>query len=163
VIEQFDDFEALDQYGDTRSLSELVGSNPSVLTTYRGAWCPKDDRFFRRLVEFQDEVDVAYTSLISLSVDPPEVAAALRDGLGARWTFLCDPDRILLERFKLLEVTDTYHRPYLPAVFVLRPDLSVYKHYNGYWFWGRPTLCELVSDLRAVSAEVRPDWEPPRA
>jgi len=31
--------------------------------------------------------------------------------------------------------------------------------YNGYWFWGRPTVDELWRDLRAATRAVRPDWQ----
>lgn len=46
---------------------------------------------------------------------------------------------------------------------MLRPDLTVHRHYDGYWFWGRPTLDELARDLREVSAAIRPDWHAPAA
>jgi len=161
ALDRFEDFEVLDHAGNLRHLSELVGGDPAILNTYRGPWCPKEQRFFRRLIAFQDEVEVAYTRMLSLSVDPPQVAEAFRFGLGARWTFLCDPERIILERLGLLETTDTVHHPYVPAVFVLGPDLRVHRHYNGYWFWGRPTLDELIRDLREVSAQIRPDWDAP--
>jgi peroxiredoxin len=161
VIERFDDLELVDHGGNRRRLAELVGGDPAVLQTYRGPWCPKEQRFFRRLVQFQDEAEVSYTRMLSLSVDPPEVAAAFRAGLGARWTFLCDPDRTALDQLGLRETTDTVHNPYVPAVFVLLPDLGVHRHYEGYWFWGRPTLDELIRDLRAASAQIRPDWQAP--
>jgi hypothetical protein len=45
---------------------------------------------------------------------------------------------------------------------VLRPDLTIHSEYNGYWYWGRPTLDELHRDLRTVTMEVRPDWTPER-
>jgi len=99
--------------------------------------------------------------IVSLSVDPPPVAAAFRAGLGARWTFLCDPDRTALERLGLRETTDTVHDPYVPRTFSLFPDLRVHREYDGYWFWSRPTVDELVFDLREISAAVRPDWEAP--
>ena len=35
----------------------------------------------------------------------------------------------------------------------------VHRIYNGYWFWGRPTIFDLWHDLRDVSAEIRPDWD----
>jgi hypothetical protein len=35
----------------------------------------------------------------------------------------------------------------------------VHSIYNGYWYFGRPTLDELRLDLRAIMAEVRPDWD----
>jgi len=42
---------------------------------------------------------------------------------------------------------------------VLKPGLVVHRVYNGYWFWGRPSVYELWLDLRAVSSEIRPDWD----
>jgi peroxiredoxin len=152
-----------DHAGNPRRLADLVAGDPVVLQTYRGWWCPKEQAYFRGLVAFQDEVEVAYSRIISLSVDPPPVTAAFRAGLGARWTFLCDPDRTALAQLALRETTDTVNHPYVPAVFTLRPDLTIHRAYDGYWFWGRPTLEELRQDLRAISAQVRPDWRAPRA
>ena len=33
-----------------------------------------------------------------------------------------------------------------------------YKIYNGYWFFGRPTMEDLRQDLRVVGKKCRPDW-----
>lgn len=41
----------------------------------------------------------------------------------------------------------------------LEPGLRIHKIYNGYWFFGRPTVEELRQDLRAVSMTCRPDWD----
>jgi peroxiredoxin len=161
MADRLPDLELLDHGGNTRRLTELVGGDPTILQTYRGPWCPKEQRFFRRLITLQDDLEVSYCRLLSLSVDPPEVAAAYRAGLGARWPFLCDPDRVVLEQLGLRETTDTVHDPYVPRVFVLRPDLTVHAEYDGYYAVGRPTPDELVRDLRAVSAAVRPDWAAP--
>ncbi len=161
MADRLPDLELLDHGGNDRRLSELVGGDPTILQTFRGPWCPKEQRFFRRLVTLQDDLEVSYCRLLSLSVDPPPVAAAYRAGLGARWPFLCDPDRRVLEQLGLRETTDTVHDPYVPRVYVLRPDLSVHAEYDGYYAVGRPTLDELVRDLRAVSAELRADWAEP--
>lgn len=149
-----------DHSGNPRRLSDLVAGDPAVVQFYRGWWCPKEQAFFRRLVDLQDDAEVAYSRIVSISVDPPETAAAFRAGLGARWTFLCDPDREHLEDLGLREVADTTHRPYLPFVAVVDPDLTIAEAWNGYWFWGRPTMDELRLALRAVSARIRPDWTP---
>jgi peroxiredoxin len=160
---RFPDFELIDHSGSRRSLSDLVAGDPAVLQFYRGWWCPKEQAFFRRMVAFQDEVEVAYARVISVSVDPPEVAAAFRAGIGARWTFLSDADRSLQAALGLRETTDTVHDPYVPAVFTLLPDLTIRRAYNGYWFWGRPTLEELRTDMRAITQAIRADWEAPTA
>lgn len=154
----FPDLVALDHAGRPRSLGELAAGDPLVLTTFRGFWCPKEQAFMRRLVAFQDEAEVAYSSIVSLSVDPSEVTAAFRAGLGARWTFLSDAGREHLDVLDLREHTDTVHHPYRPAVFVLTPDLVVHSAYNGYWYWGRPGLDELRADLREVTRSIRADW-----
>jgi peroxiredoxin len=149
-----------DHTGWRRSLSDLAGGDPVLLHFYRGWWCPKERAWFRRLLELQDEAEVAYTRFVSVSVDPPETAAAFRAGLEARWTFLCDPERRYLGPLGLEEVADDVHRPYLPVVATLFPDLTVHGLHVGYWYWGRPTLDELRTELREITREIRADWEP---
>ncbi len=155
----FTDLALPDHNGRPRTLSELAGGDPLVLVFSRGWWCPKEQTFLRGLVTLQNELEVAYTKLVVVSVDPPEVQAAFRAGLGARFTFLSDAQRRYLDELGLRETTDTVHHPYRPATYTLYPDLRVHREYNGYWYWGRPTLEELRHDLRAISQGVRTDWE----
>src|SRR5689334_14882505 len=86
VGEQLPDFELPDHAGNRRQLSTLVGGDPTVVQFYRGWWCPKEQAFFRRLLALQDDAEVAYSRIVSISIDPPQVNAAFRAGLGARWT-----------------------------------------------------------------------------
>ena len=46
----------------------------------------------------------------------------------------------------------------IPYTFVLEPGLRIHKMYNGYWYWGRPSVAELHGDLREVTRRIRPDW-----
>jgi peroxiredoxin len=159
----FPDIALADHAGNRRRLSQLVSGDPTVLQFYRGWWCPKEQAFFRRLIALQDEAEVAYSRIISVSVDPPPVSAAFRAGLGARWTFLSDPDRSVQRELHLRETTDTLNHPYVPAIFTLFPDLTIHRDYDGYWFWGRPTREELRRDMREISATIRADWAAPAA
>ena len=36
----------------------------------------------------------------------------------------------------------------IPHTLVLKPGLVVHSIYNGYWFWGRPSVEDLCHDLR---------------
>ncbi len=155
------DLELPDHNEVTRRLTELADGDPLVLSFFRGFWCPKEQAWFRRLVALQDEAEVAYTRFVSVSIDPPAVSAAFRAGLGARWTFLADVDGRYVAELDLLETTDTVHRPYVPSVFTLRPDLRIHAVYNGYWFWGRPSNEQLRGDLREITRALRPDWDVP--
>jgi peroxiredoxin len=157
----FPDLDLPDHSGRPRRLSELAGGDPLVLLTSRGWFCPKEQRHLRELVKLQDEFEVAYTRIVVVSVDPPAEQAAFRAGLGARFTFLSDAERRWLEPLGLRETTDTVHDPYQPAAFTLFPDLRIHTAYNGYWYWGRPTLEDIRRDMRAISATLRPDWRVP--
>ena len=154
----FPDIDLPDHTGRPRRLSELAGGDPLALLFSRGWWCPKEQRHLREVTAAQDEFEVAYARIVVVSIDPPEVQSAFRAGLGARFTFLSDPERVWLDRLGLLEQTDTQHRPYRPTAFTLRPDLRVHRVYDGYWYWGRPTIEDLRQDMRAISREVREDF-----
>jgi hypothetical protein len=67
--------------------------------------------------------------------------------------------RVVQKDLDIAEYTDPINNPMIPHVLVLEPSLVIYKVYNGYWFFGRPTLEDLRQDLRAVSKKCRPDWD----
>jgi hypothetical protein len=47
----------------------------------------------------------------------------------------------------------------IPHTLVLKPGLIIHSVYNGYWFWGRPSVEDLRHDLRTVMRAIRPDWD----
>lgn len=131
---------------------------PLILVFYRGFFCPRDRQQLPQLVQFQSELAVNYGKLVTVGVDSPIVQAAFRAGLGAQWHFLSDENRDLTKQINILDETEGEYayRPQ-PYTFVLRPDLSIHKIYNGWFFVGRPTIEELRQDLRAVM-EMRSDY-----
>jgi len=157
--ETFPDLDLPDHTGRARTLCELAGGDPVVLLFSRGWWCPKEQRHLREVTALQDEFEVAYARIVVVSIDAPEVQAAFRAGLGARYVFLSDPERRWLQRLDLLEQTDTTHRPYRPTAFTLFPDLTIHTAYDGYWYWGRPTMEDLRRDMRTISRAVREDFQ----
>ena len=78
---------------------------------------------------------------------------------GAHWPFLSDAGRIVQKDLDIAEYTDPVNNPMIPHVIDLEPGLVIYEIYNGYWFFGRPTLEDLRQDLRAVTKKCRPDWD----
>ena len=82
-----------------------------------------------------------------------------RASVGAQWTFLSDPGRTVQKDLDIQEYTDHENNPMIPHTLVLKPSLVIYSIYNGYWFWGRPSVIDLWHDLRAVTSEIRLDWD----
>ena len=170
VGEAFPDFELPDHekrprrpscYTKPSPLDERLGFNdgyPLILVFGRGFFCPRDQEHMRGLVRFQAELAVNYCKLVSVSADPPRVAAAFRAGLGAKWPFLSDEKREVIKRIGILDETEgEYAGVSRPFTFVLRPDLTIHRIYDGWFFVGRPTLEELRHDLRRIM-QTRKDY-----
>ena len=155
----FPDYELSDHIGKRRKLSELQEQDPMVLVLSRGGFCPKERRQAERLVGLHREFEVGYCRLVTISTDTISETNEYRTGVGAHWTFLSDPRRVVQKDLDIAEYTDPVHNPMIPHVIVLEPGLVIYKIYNGYWFFGRPTVEELRMDLRAVLKKWRPDWD----
>jgi peroxiredoxin len=152
-------YELSDHRGTHRTISELQGSDPLVVVLARGGFCPKDRRQHEGLVQLHREMQVGYCRLVTISTDNLLETNEFRAGVGAQWTFLSDPGRKVQKDLDIAEYTDPQHDPMIPHTLVLEPGLRVYKIYNGYWFFGRPTVEELRLDLRAVLQRCRPDWD----
>jgi len=114
----------------------------------------------RLLTEFQKELEVNYCKLAVVSVDPPEVSAAFRAGLGAGFPFLSDKDRVITKQLDMVEASKSRGETAIPYAFSLLPDLTVHNIYCGYWYVGRPTIEELRQDLRAMMKKCRADFDP---
>jgi peroxiredoxin len=155
----FPDYELPDHMKELRKLSELQGDDPMILTLARGHYCPKEHQQHRELVAFHPHVAVAYTQMATIATDGDHELKDFRTSIGAQWTFLSDPERVVQKDLDIQEYTDPEHDPMIPHTLVLKPGLVIHSIYNGYWFWGRPSVVELWHDLRAVSREIRPDWD----
>jgi peroxiredoxin len=153
------DYDLSDHRGRHRTLSELQQEDPLILVLARGGFCPKDRRQHEGLVLLHREMQVGYCRLVTISTDNLIETNEFRTGVGAQWTFLSDPGRKVQKDLDITEYTDPAHNPMIPHTLVLEPALRVYKIYNGYWFFGRPTVEELRLDLRAVLQRCRPDWD----
>jgi peroxiredoxin/uncharacterized membrane protein YphA (DoxX/SURF4 family) len=155
----FPDYELPDHTGKLRKLSELQGDDPLILTLARGHYCPKEHQQHLELAAFYPKIAVAYTQAATISTDDHHSLQEFRASIGGQWTFLSDPDRTVQKDLDIQEYTDPEHDPMIPHTLVLKPGLVIYSIYNGYWFWGRPSVIDLWHDLRTVTSEIRPDWD----
>lgn len=156
----FPDYELPDTERRSRRLSEIQGRyNMMILTLGRGIYCPKDRQQYAELVRFQSQAAVGFTRLCTITPDEWLLSADLKLGVGANWPFLHDPGRVVQQDLEIKEYTDPHNDPMVPHTIVLEPGLKVFKIYNGYWYWGRPSLAELHSDLRAITMKIRFDYD----
>ena len=155
----FPDYELTDHTKTRRRVSVLQGSDPMIVILSRGHFCPKDHQQHLELAANYSKIAVAYTQIVTISTDNIIETAEFRASVGAQWTFLSDAGRKVQKDLQIQEYTDPHHDPMIPHTFVLKPGLVIYRIYNGYWFWGRPSFEELRRDLREVTRQIRPDWD----
>ena len=163
----FPDYQLPDHTSTIRKLSQLQGDDPLILTLARGHYCPKEHQQHLELASFYPKIAVAYTQIATISTDDHHTLQEFRASVGAQWTFLSNPERTVQKDLDIQEYTDPENDPMIPHTLVLKPGLVIHRIYNGYWFWGRPSIADLWEDLRAVTSEIRPDWgsgrpRPPR-
>src|ERR1041385_4713313 len=156
---KFPDYELPDHENVPRRLSELQGDDPLVLTLARGHYCPKEHQQHLELAANYPKFTVAYVQVATIATDEHHTLQEFRASVGAQWPFLSDPGRIVQKDLDIQEYTDPENDPMIPYTLVLKPKLVIHCIYNGYWFWGRPGVEDLRRDLRAVTREIRPDWD----
>jgi peroxiredoxin len=165
VGSQLPDYELSDQTGKHRKLSQLQGQDPMIVVLSRGSYCPKDRRQHEGLATLWREMmpGVGYCRMVTISTDNLIETNEFRNAVAAPWPFLSDPRRIVQKDLDIPEYTDPEHNPMVPHTIVCAPDRIVHKIYNGYWFFGRPTVEDLRQDLRVVLQRCRWDWDLSRA
>jgi peroxiredoxin len=157
----FPDYQLPDHTGTPRRLSEIQGSDPMIIVLAREAYSAKDQRQHEGLVQLWSEMKpgVGYCRMVTITTSDPQETFNYRSGVNAEWPFLSDTERIVQRDLDIAEYTDPAHNQMVPHTIVCAPGLVIYKIYNGYWFFGRPTVEELRMDLRAVLRQCHWDWD----
>jgi len=166
----FPDFELPDEGGVKHKLSELQGKNPMVLQLGRGEHCPRERQHHRELLRFHEWCGVLESELVTIVPNNLHDTLKLKMTTGAHWTFLADVDLQVREQLGVAEYVDDHHTATVPHTVVLGPSLEIFKVYVGFWFYGRPSVYDLWSDLREVrrkheynfdplTPEARAEWE----
>src|SRR5512144_2020160 len=89
----FPDYVLPDHTGTVRTLSEIQGRDPLILTIARGHYGQKEHQQHLALGAFQSKIAVAYTRIVTIATDDHHTLQEFRASVGAHWTFLADPGR----------------------------------------------------------------------
>ena len=82
---KFPDYELPDHTKVARTLSELQGDDPLILTLARGHYCPKEHLQHLELAAAYPKVAVAYTQIVTIATDADYELKEFRASVGAQW------------------------------------------------------------------------------
>lgn len=156
---RFPDFVLPDHTKAKRHLSDIQGDQLMIVFLTRGFFCPKDRAQMHELVRFHPQLVVGYTQVVTITTDDWHITNNYRQQTHAPWPFLYDEDRVVQQNLDIKEYTDTTHDVMIPHTIVLGRGLEVFRIYNGYYYWGRPSTAELHADLRELARQTYPDWD----
>jgi peroxiredoxin len=156
---KFPDYVLPDHTKTQRRLSSLQGDQLMIVVLTRGSFCPKDRQHMLELVRFHPQLVVGYTQVVTITTDDWHTTNNYRQQTAAYWPFLYDEERVVQKDLDIKEYTDTTHDVMIPHTIVLGRGLEVFKIYNGYYYWGRPSMAELHADLRELGRRTYRDWD----
>ena len=107
----FPDYALPDHTGTVRTLSELQGRDPLILTLARGNYCPKEHQQHLELAANYSKIAVAYTQVATIATDDHHTLQEFRASVGAQWPFLSDPGRTVQKDLDIQEYTDPDNDP----------------------------------------------------
>ncbi len=107
----FPDYALPDHTGTVRTLSDLQGRDPLILTLARGNYCPKEHQQHLELAANYPKIAVAYTQVATIATDDHHTLQEFRASVGAQSTFLADPGRTVQQDLDIQEYTDPEHNP----------------------------------------------------
>jgi peroxiredoxin len=123
----FPDYALPDHNGEPRTLSEIQRDDPMVIVLAREVYSAKDQVQHEGLVELWREMKpgVGYCRLVTITTTDPQEALNYRNGVGAEWPFLADPDRTVQHDLDIAEYTDPGHDQMIPHTIVCEPGLII--------------------------------------
>jgi peroxiredoxin len=102
VGERAPDFTLPDAAGGTVTLSELLRTGPTIVTFYRGGWCPYCSLELRAYQSLQPELAAAGVHVVAISPQRADAALATVEQAALSFPVLTDLGNIVASEFRIV-------------------------------------------------------------
>ena len=85
--------------GATVTLDGLLSKGPTVLTFYRGAWCPYCSLQFKALQAALPEIEAAGATLVGISPSTPDNSLSMAEKMELRFEVLSDAGNFVAKQY----------------------------------------------------------------
>ena len=92
-------FELPDADGNTVSLAEVLKNGPTVVSFYRGAWCPFCNLELRAMQQELANAEAANVTLVAISPNTPDISSDFAKEIEVTFPVLSDVDNVVAKQF----------------------------------------------------------------
>ena len=163
------DFKATDQYGNEIRLKDVLKDSLVVLIFYRGQWCPYCNKQLKKLEDSLQLLKNKGARLVAVTPEKPEFISKTIEKTKASYPLLYDKDMKIMKayavafqvddksvtRYKnadidLLTANGQKEKAFLPvpAVYIISKEGTILYRYFDTDYKKRPTVQELLSNLK---------------
>ena len=175
VGDQAPDFTLTDTAGRPVALAELIRTGPTIVTFYRGGWCPYCNLELRAYQALLPELADAGVNLVAISPQRVDAALATVEKTELGFPVLTDPGNVVASQFRIVHTVPTDVRTIykrsghdlatiesdlgdaaevtlpLPATFVIDPGMIVRFAFVLADYTERAEPSEVLAVARAIT------------
>ena len=115
-----------------------------VLVFYMGHWCPECQKQLTELNDHAKEFEAQETTIVAVSSDQPDDAAALKDKLGLGFELYVDPQLQMITKWGVEDTSTNIARP---STFIIETGGTISFRKVGDKTSQRPSSAELLAQL----------------
>ena len=130
--------------GSAVDLTKVWADKRVVLVFYMGHWCPECTKQLNSLNDHQKDFADKQTTVIAVSTDSPEDAAALKQKLGLTFDVYSDTDLQTIQKWGVANYDTNIAKP---ATFVIQKGGAVTFKKIGGSMTDRPSTDEVLAQL----------------
>ncbi len=130
--------------GSDVDLAGLWDHDKVVVVFYMGHWCPSCQHQLGDLNAHLQDFTAAGATLVAISTDSVEDAAALHDHLQLKFELFSDPQQTTIQKWGVADFTVGVARP---ATFVIEPGGEIRYRHLGKTETDRPAVAEVLASV----------------
>ena len=130
--------------GSQTDLTKHWAEKRAVLVFYMGHWCPECQKQLAELNDHAKEFEAQDVTIVAVSSDQPDDAAALKEKLGLGFELYVDPQLQMITKWGVEDTSTNIARP---STFIIETGGTISFRKVGDKTSQRPSSAELLAQL----------------
>lgn len=144
----------IDQTGRAFDLAALMAQQPTIVTFYRGGWCPYCNLELRAYQRMLSQIDAAGAALVAITPERPDHSLTTSEKNGLAFPVLTDAGSALASALGIRFTLSDTVRPFYEKAGHALPE----RNGDGVWALPIPATFVVARGGRIARAFIEPDY-----